>query len=200
MTHIVLTSNFPRPGNERVATCLHGAAGLASIAWIATRDDAARFAEARAEFAALGFDGLRPFASETTSAIYLSGGNPLDFRAALRSTPLRRSLLGATLILGASGGAMQLTPNLSLYRLLAHGVSQVLDERAEYEAMGLVPFEMLPHVEQQTPNMLAAVRAYSKSIEGDIWCLTDGAAVVQEADGSIVAIGDARCLRGGVFV
>ena len=195
---LVLTSNFPRPGNERVADCLRAIEGLSSIAWVAARSDAARFAEAQGEFSAYGFDDVRLLSADPASAIYLSGGDPLAFRAALLQSPLPAQRF-ATLV-GASGGAMQLTPNLSLFRLMHHGVRLVLEQRDDHPAMGLVPFEILPHHDRQTPALLAAVRQYSAAIDNDIWCLADGAAVMHEADGSIVCLGDARCLRGGVFV
>ena len=195
---VVLTSNFPRPGNERVADYLRAIEGLSSIAWCAALPDAARFAEAQAEFSAYGFDDVRLFSPDAASAIYLSGGDPLAFRAALRQSPLPAQPF-ATLV-GASGGAMQLTPNLSLFRLMHFDVGLVLEQREEHAAMGLVPFEILPHHDRQTPELLAAVRQYSASIDNDIWCLADAAAVVREADGSIVCLGDARCLRGGTFV
>ena len=195
---IVLTSNFPRPGNERVADYLRATCGMSSIAWCAAQPDAVRFADAQAEFSAYGFDDLRWLSADRASAIYLSGGDPLVFRAALLRSPLPAQC-AATLV-GASGGAMQLTPNLSLFRLLQHDVSQVLEQRRDHAALGLVPFEILPHHDRQSPELLAAVRQYSAAIDNDIWCLADGAAVVQEADGSIGCIGQARCLRGGVFV
>ena len=195
---LVLTSNFPRPGNERVADCLRAMEGVSSIAWCAPQPDAMRFADAQAEFSAYGFDDVRWLSADPASAIYLSGGDPMAFRAALLRSPLPVQRF-ATLV-GASGGAMQLTPNLSLFRLMQHDVSQVLDQRHDHAALGLVPFEILPHHDRQTPELLVAVRQYSAAIDNDIWCLADGAAVVQEADGSIGCIGQARCLRAGVFV
>ena len=195
---IVLTSNFPRPGNERVADYLRAIECLSSIAWCAAGPDAMRFADAQAEFSGYGFDDVRWLSADAASAVYLSGGDPLAFRAALLQSPLPAQRF-ATLV-GASGGAMQLTPNLSLFRLTHHDVRLVLEQRDDHAAMGLVPFEILPHHDRQAPELLAAVRQYSAAIDNDIWCLADGAAVVREADGSIVCIGEARCLRGGVFV
>ncbi len=94
---------------------------------------------------------------------------------------------------------MQLTPNLSLFRLLKHDVAEVLDQRKDHAAMGLVPFEILPHCDRQPAELMAAVLAYSRAIDTDIWCLDDGAAVVQEPDGSLRTIGNARCLRDGIL-
>jgi hypothetical protein len=47
-------------------------------------------------------------------------------------------------IVGARGGSMQATRNLSLYRLLKLPVSDVVSDRHEFEALGLVDDELLP--------------------------------------------------------
>lgn len=43
------------------------------------------------------------------------------------------------------------------------------------------------------------VGGLSAGVDNDMWCLADGAAVWQDANGSPSVIGDARCLRRGEF-
>jgi hypothetical protein len=60
-------------------------------------------------------------------------GNPIAFRKDLTQsgflTRLRDFVESGGLIVAASGGAMQITPNLSLYRLLTADVDHVLKVR-----------------------------------------------------------------------
>jgi hypothetical protein len=89
-------------------------------------------------------------------------------------------------VVGASGGALQLTPNVSLFRLTAASVETVLAEREAFAALGMVEFELLPHLNRLDAGLLEAVRVYSQATPAEVVALADGAAV-------IVAGGEARC-------
>jgi hypothetical protein len=56
------------------------------------------------------------------------------------SEGLERLRAAGGTIVGASGGAMQLRPNVSLFRLLTLSVDDVLSEWASHTAMGLGGF------------------------------------------------------------
>lgn len=205
---VMLTSNFPRPGNEAVAARLRSE-GVARVHWLAGSTDEKRYRSASVEFAACGFTDVRAAVADThdldglsaADGLYFSGGDPLVFSAALSRSTVAAQLARAKspLVFGASGGAMQLTPNLSLFRLQDHSVAEVLRERGRFAAMGVVAFEVLPHHDRQPASLLDAVRYYSEGVANDIWCLADGAAVLQDASGSLSVIGNARCLRRGAF-
>ncbi len=205
---VILSSNFPRPGNEAIAACLR-LEGVERIHWLAQAPDQERYNTACAEFAALDFFDVQAVVVGTVDigglcaadGLYFSGGNPLVFSAALVRSTVAAQLARFTepWLLGASGGAMQLTPNISLFRLRQHSVAEVLQERDRFAALGIVAFEVLPHSDRHPASLLDAVRHYSEGVDNDIGCLADGAAVWQDANGSLSAIGDARCLRRGEF-
>jgi hypothetical protein len=204
----MLSSNFPRPGNEAIAAHLR-LEGVERIHWLAGSPDEQRYKSACAEFAAHDFFDVQAVAAGTlaigglsaTDGLYFSGGDPLVFSAALARSTVAAQLARFTepWLLGASGGGMQLTPNLSLFRLQQHSVGEVLQERDRFAALGIVAFEVLPHSDRHPASLLDAVRQYSEGVANDIWCMADGSAVWQDASGSPSVIGDARCLRRGEF-
>jgi hypothetical protein len=61
-----------------------------------------------------------------------------------------------------------------------------------------VGFELLPHLNRLDQAFLEKVGAYSTGVPHDVLALTDGAAVLQEADGSVVCIGHVERFRAGV--
>ena len=205
---VMLSSNFPRPGNEATAARLQ-LEGVERIHWLAGSPDEERYQSACTEFAAHEFFEVQAVAAgmldmEVLSAadgLYFSGGDPLVFSVTLARSTVAAQLARATVpwLLGASGGAMQLTPNLSLFRLQQHSVAEVLRERDRFAALGIVAFEVLPHHDRHTASLLDAVRHYSEGVDNDIWCLADGAAVWLDANRTLSVIGDARCLRRGEF-
>ena len=205
---VMLSSNFPRPGNEAIAARLQRE-GVERIHWLAGSPDEQRYQSACAEFATHDFVDVQAVVAGTldigvlsaADGLYFSGGDPLVFSATLARSTVAAQLARFTesCLLGASGGAMQLTPNLSLFRLQQHSVAEVLQERDRFAALGMVAFEVLPHSDRHPPSLLDAVRHYSEGVDNDIWCLADGAAVWQDANGSLSVIGDARCLRRGEF-
>jgi hypothetical protein len=205
---VMLSSNFPRAGNDAIARRLRSE-GVERIHWLAGSPDEQRYKSACAEFAAHSFFDVRAVAAGTldvgglsaADGLYFSGGDPLVFSAALARSTVAAQCVRFTepWLLGASGGAMQLTPNLSLFRLQQHSVAEVLQERDRFAALGIVAFEVLPHSDRQPASLLDAVRHYSEGVDNDVWCLADGAAVWQDANGSLSSIGDTRCLRRGEF-
>ena len=73
-------------------------------------------------------------------AVYLTGGDPIVFREnMLRSGfegRLRPFIAAGHLVIGASGGAMQLSANVSLFRLLAGEVDDVVAVRKDFVGLG----------------------------------------------------------------
>jgi peptidase E len=208
---IILTSNFPRPGNDAVAAYLRDEAGMSHVAWISAASDPQRLESARAEFAGYGFRDLAPLPLTTeplpglaaSTALYFSGGDPLAFRAVLAGSAIESWITnprsGLRVLIGASGGAMQFTRNISLFRLTAHSLQDVLTQRANHRALGLVPFEILPHFDRQPAELVEAARRYSEHVDHAIWCLADGAALIATSDHAPATIGAVSCLRGGRF-
>jgi len=210
----LLTSNFPSDGSGLIAAHALQRCPAIELVWLPPDDNTGHLAQATPAFAGLGLHNVRPYGDVgalwigTTEcrALYLSGGNPIAFRNRLANQRTRDRLgFGTaeplpTLVIGASGGALQLTPNISLFRLLDEPLETVLRERPAYSGLGLVPFEVLPHFNLQASEFLAAVQRYSESAGVDVWCIPDGSAVALEADGTTVLIGRPRLLRHGAFV
>ncbi|NDG42093.1 MAG: hypothetical protein EBY28_22675 [Betaproteobacteria bacterium] len=112
---------------------------------------------------------------------------------------IKRMAASPLVVIGASGGAMQFTPNVSLFRLVSCSLQEVLAQRSGHRALDLVPFEILPHFDRQPAELLEKARRYSGQVDHAIWCLADGAAVATTSGGTSVRIGSASCLYGGDF-
>jgi peptidase E len=191
--NLALTSDFPATHNTAVIELLQARPGR--IAWIPplTAAGRKRFATAQHDFAEFGLEleycdideapalqqlqRLREFA-----AVYLTGGDPLAFhRNAGRSglsERLREYLDADGLIVAASGGAMLLTQNVSLFRLVDTPLDKVVAEHSRYQGMALVDYELLPHLDRLSAEFIAAVDRYSTMIPHRILALSDGAAVL----------------------
>ena len=129
----------------------------------------AHFPSAQATFKSHGFSNLEycDIDEERNEAqldrldeydvIYLTGGDPIGFRRnILRAelpTRLQRCLAACRLIVGSSGGSMQLTRNVSLFRLVTEPVDDVLATRDDYDGLGFVEYEVLPHLNRHDPSM-----------------------------------------------
>ena len=92
---------------------------------------------------------------------------------------------------------MQFTTNVSVYRLLTQSVEKVAADHSAYAALGLVEYELLPHLNRLDEEFLVKVRRYSEVVSSDIVALEDGAAMIHENDGSVSCIGRGVRFRGG---
>jgi len=212
---LALTSDFPSTVNEAVLGCMRATAARPRVAWIPplTLPGRQRFPLAQERFKALGITSLEycdvdrePDEQQLArldhyDVLYLTGGDPLVFRRNIERTGigpgLQTYLAAGGLIVAASGGAMQFTANLSLVRLLSLPVTTVVAERGEHVALGIVPYELVPHANTLDAAASETLRRYSASVPCDIVALDDGAAMIHEA-------GNSRCdgrgvrFRGGV--
>jgi peptidase E len=207
----VLTSNFPSAGNAAVAQHLRDVEGVRVVHWVAAAHDDARFRVACDDFAAIGLGDVRAATDappdlrtlHAGEAVYLSGGDPIAFRQSLHDSGFGRSIAQAKaagsdgLIMTASGGAMQLTPNVSLFRLLKDDVESVIAQRESYAALACVPFEMLPHSQSHSPEFMRSVHAYSAQTDSEIVLVPDGSALCVDARGATRHIGPVSRLHRG---
>lgn len=211
--NLILTSDFPSTINDAVVAHIRESA-CRNVAWVAPLASAARmhFPAAQRMFEAFGVGKLEFLAldedhrqSEDLSgfdAVYLTGGDPVAFRQnMLRSgfgNRLRRCIADGHLIIGASGGAMQLSMNVSLFRLLAGEIDDVVAVRQHFTGLGTVGFEFLPHLNRHDAAFMDKVVQYSRSLPCDVLALEDGAALfVTEEDVSVSGCG-MRIRRGVV--
>ena len=85
---------------------------------------------------------------------------------------------------------MQVTPNISLHRLLKYEVAEVVAGRAGHAGLGLVGFEFLPHLNRRDQVFIDRVRAYSEAVPHDIVGVDDGGAISVTANGEVAEISD----------
>jgi peptidase E len=214
---LILTSDFPASAPAEVVERLKAAGESPRIAWIPpdTEGYHAHFNDARQRFSALGFDRLEACDIDREKddvqlaylhefdVVYLSGGDPLRFRFNMFRSGLsghvRRCLTAGRLVVAASGGALLLTPNVSIFRLRAESLESVLGDRGRFDAMSAVPYEILPHANRCDQALLGKVRRYSEHVEHDVVTLADGAALLHTGD-AFAAVGEVVRYRTGVPV
>ena len=213
--HLALTSDLPSTPNQVVFDRIRRGNPRPRIAWIPplTRPGRERFPAARAVFGIHGFSDVeycdideepdeRQLAHlDHYDVVYLSGGDPIAFRRSILGTgllgPLRQCLAAGRLIVGASGGSMQLTQNVSLFRLLTAPLDDVLAHHGEYDGLGLVGYEILPHLNRLDASFLESVRRYSEHVAHDVIALADGAAVLHDGGEDYTCSGEAARFRNG---
>jgi peptidase E len=216
--NLILTSDFPTTPNERVAARMRTTARDPRIAWVPPFTDTAhtRFHDATRAFNTLGFkqvecvdideerDEVQIAYLHEFDVIYLSGGDPIRFRHnAIRSGlsgRLRQCIAANRLIVAASGGALLLTPNVSLFRLQDESLEDVLATRDRFSALGAVNYELLPHLHRWDAGFLAKVRSYSQGVEHEVIALADGGAIVHAGDDAVERLGKVTRYRKGHII
>jgi peptidase E len=216
--NLILTSDFPATANAKVVERIKSVAGKPRIAWIPpfTDKDGAHFAEAGSRFRQAGLDQLEYLDIDEDldqvqlaylhefDVIYLSGGDPVRFRYnAIRaglSGRLRQCAALGRLIVGASGGALLLTPNVSLFRLHTESVAEVVATRGRFAALGAVTFELLPHANRVDTAFLDKVRRYTEQTATDVVAVADGAAVFATSSDAFEHVGPITRYRGGEII
>jgi peptidase E len=213
--NLALTSDFPSTPNHAVVARIQSLTANPRVAWISptTAQGRARFPAAQGLFRSFGVLRLEycDIDQEPSSTqfeqladydvLYLTGGDPRVFRDNLRrvglADRLRTAVTSGQLIVGASGGAMQLTKNVSLFLLRRAAVDDVIGTHSQYGGLGIVNYEVLPHLGRHDANFLAQVRQYSARVPHDLIALDDGAAVIYEDGRRSQCVGRALRFRGG---
>lgn len=213
--NLALTSDFPSTATQDVVAAIRATGMNPRVAWIppTTASGRRRFAEARAVFQSLGVQQLeycdideefneRQLAHlDEYEVVYLTGGDPILFRQNIGQRDLAerlRAFAGAGgLVVAASGGAMQLTPNVSLYRLTSHSVEDVIRNHAAYEGLRIVGYEILPHLNRLDSSFLDKVTSYSELVPHDIIALDDGGVIVHAGSNDWRCVGRAVRFRQG---
>lgn len=133
--------------------------------------------------------------------VYLTGGDPLLFCRRLGrgglGERLQACLAAGRLLVGASGGAMYLTKNVSLFRLLTGTADDVARTHGNHTGLSMVDYEILPHLNRHDAPFLERVRSYSELLPHDVVALEDGAAMVYTGGGGPRCSGRAVRFRRG---
>lgn len=216
--NLILTSDLPVTANQTVFDRLRAAGEAPRIVFIPPFTDLGRkkFARARQQFESFGFPHVdycdidadmnsdQVARLDEYDVIYLSGGDPLRFRVNMRRSGLedvlQRCLDAGRTVVGASGGAMQLSKNVSLFRLVNTSLDEVLAGHQNYQGLGLVDCEVLPHLNRFGPAFIETVRRYSAQFDHDVVALVDGAALLSTESGGFECVGQAAIFRKGELV
>lgn len=215
--NLALTSDLPSTPNQAVFDRMRRSSPRPRIAWMPpfTATGRERFPAAKELFESYGFSELEycDIDQEPNDAqlahldqydvVYLTGGDPIAFRRnVLRAglpALLKNYLAAGRLIVAASGGSMLFTKNVSVFRLLSVPLEEVVATRGEHEALGLVDYEILPHMNRLESSFLETVRRYSEHLAHDVIALADGAAVLHAEDHDYRCVGQAARFRNGVL-
>lgn len=217
LLNLALTSDLPSTANQVVFDFMRSGNPSPRIAWIPPFTEMGHelFPSAQALFGTYGFSNLEycdideePNKEQLArldqyDIIYLTGGDPIGFRRNILRVglagQLRQYLATGRLIVAASGGSMQLTKNVSLFRLLTTTLEAVFENRDEYEALDVVGYEILPHLNRFQPSFLETVRRYSEQVDHDVIGLADGAAVLHQSRDNYWCVGQATRFHSGVM-
>jgi dipeptidase E len=212
--NLVLTSNFPSTPIKAVYRLMRSVGERPRVAWIPPfkEIDNTRFTRAKMLFKVHGLERLERYGIggrgtdsstrlEDYDIIFISGGDPIKFRTNLLqsdlATHLRKSIDTGKMIVASSGGSMQLAQNISVFRLINLDVEQVIAQRNEYEALGIVPYEFLPHLNAHGKSFLEKVRRYSQATSHPVIGVEDGGALIHESRGKYQLIGQASIFHRG---
>ncbi|PFG13223.1 Type 1 glutamine amidotransferase-like domain-containing protein [Bacillus sp. es.036] len=128
--------------------------------------------------------------------IHLSAGNPIEFRKAIKHRKMEQVLWNyyhsGGIIVGVSGGAVQLGQSTALFHLFKGS-----DCVESSDALKMVNFEFLPHYNRWNNDFKQEVLAYSKRTGTRILCVNDGDGVIVDGK-NIQMIGDIKVIGGKV--
>jgi peptidase E len=216
--NLILASDFTAIVRDAVSARIRSAGEQPRIAWIApyTAADTSAFRAASQHFGALGFsqvecvdideerDDVQIAYLHQFDVIYLSDGDAVRFRYnAIRAGlagRLRQCANAGRLIVGAGGGALLLTPNVSLSRLSNAAIDEVLASRGRFEALSAVPYEVLPGGEAPDATLLDQLQQYSARVEHDILIMASGAALFPGAGAAFEHVGAITRYRHGKII
>lgn len=216
--NLILTSDFPSTATAAVVERIKTVAPEPRIAWIPPSTDSGgeHFAAASRLFGEAGLDQLECLDIDDDldqvqlaylhefDVIYLSAGDPVRFRYnAIRAGlagRLRQCAALGRLIVGASGGALLLTPNVSLFRLQSESLDDVLATRDRFAALGAVRFELLPHANRLDAAFLDNVRRYSAHTATDVVAVADGGALFPTSPDTFAHVGTITRYRRGEII
>ncbi len=215
--NLALTSDLPSTANQVVFDFMRSGNPHPRIAWVPPFTEMGHklFPASQELFRTYGFSNLEycdidDELNEEQLAhldqyeiIYLTGGDPIGFRRNIiragLAGKLQQYLTTGRMIVSASGGSMQFTKNVSLFRLLNVALDEVFENRSEYEALGIVDYEILPHLNRFEPSFLEIVRRYSERVDHDVIGLADGAAVLHRSSDNYRCVGKATRFHKGVM-
>ncbi|MGR9247389.1 Type 1 glutamine amidotransferase-like domain-containing protein [Rhizobium leguminosarum] len=130
------------------------------------------------------------------SAIHLTGGHTGDFLRRLRQSGMLEKLRAWAradgIVVGTSAGAILMTPTIAADALFSGGSPDAVGDGA---ALGLVPFEFFPHLNDD-PGYLSALLRYSETTATPIFACRDGEGLIL-GNGLVEIFGAPLMISGG---
>ena len=126
-------------------------------------------------------------------AIHLSGGDTVAYLDRIKRSGmlavLRDSAENGGILIGASAGAILMTPTIAVDALFS---GQHPEDISDGAALDLLPFEFFPHLNAD-PNFLPALLRYSTHTPRPIIGCSDG-------DGVVVINGNVECIGKPIWI
>jgi len=136
--------------------------------------------------------------------IHLSAGDPIYFIHNISrrnfDNILRHYVAQGGILVGVSGGSLQLTKTVAIYRAFIGSLSDITDEDyVGLSALNLVGFEFLPHYNRWNQEFIDTIKAYSAKFSCLIYACRDGDGIVVN-DNNLEFIGDVVKIENGILI
>lgn len=197
MSRMILYSHGNTPGDEKTHYELVNLLGgeLESIGYVPSTPESISFYESiKKHYIGLGFKKVKCFDIHNSfdnnglsellscSAIHLSAGDPIYLSSRIKQLGLNSHLVKyceeGGIIIGNSGGSMQVTKSVNLYKLFFDGLEKVIKEFDDLLVLGLVDFEFLPHYNRHKKEFIALVQQYTVRLDITVYGCADGGAII----------------------
>jgi dipeptidase E len=128
--------------------------------------------------------------------IHLSAGNPIEFRCAIENRQMKKVLSDyfnqGGIIVGVSGGAVQLGKSAKLFQLFMDTLNE-----EDLDTLNFVDFEFLPHYNRWTDDFKRDVLSFSQTTGTTVYAGNDGDGLIVNGEklqmvGEIVVIRDGK--------
>ena len=147
------------------------------------------------------YDPLKIEELLSCDVIHLSAGNPIYFLNNIKRRRfeliLQKYVQNGGLLIGVSGGAVQIGRSAGLYKVFIDHLDSAISNIKEFDALGLVDFEILPHYNRWDEDYKKDVKEYSKKLRTIIYALHDGDGIIVNGD-SIEFIGNVIKIENGI--
>ncbi len=136
--------------------------------------------------------------------IHLSAGDPIYFNQNIKRRNFVRVLRNFVdqggILVGVSGGSLQLTKTVAIYKAFIGNLDGITYE--DYEGLfglNLVDFEFLPHFNRWNQGFIDKVKSYSAKFSCLIFACRDGDGIVVN-DTEIEFVGDIVKIENGILI
>ena len=136
--------------------------------------------------------------------IHLSAGDPIYFNQNMKRRNFLDVLRGFVdqggILVGVSGGGLQMSRTVAIYKAFIGNLEDITDEVYEgLSALDLVDFEYLPHFNRWDQDFLDTVKAYSEEFSCLIYACRDGDGILVN-DKKLEFIGEVIKIENGIVM